>query len=207
MGAFYGITQGTLAAKSNYTLIFTGADLTVTSARSGSRPTPRRVYGDADPALTYQVGGSGLGNGDSLSGGLARSAATASNGGAYGITQGTLAANSNYTMNHASADLTVTQRAITVTADGKTRLRRRRPGADLSGRRPGPREWRHAVWRFGEVGGDSQQCRLYAITQGTLAANSNYMISGSPAPTSDQARSISVAADAKTRSTATRIRR
>ena len=33
-----------------------------------------RAYGDANPALTYQVGGSGLANGDSLSGALATSA-------------------------------------------------------------------------------------------------------------------------------------
>ena len=49
------------------------------------------INGDANPALTYQVGGAGLVNGDTLSGGLATSATTASNVGTYGITQGTLA--------------------------------------------------------------------------------------------------------------------
>ena len=47
-----------------------------------------RAYGDANPALTYQVGGSGLANGDTLSGALATSATTASNVGVYGINQG-----------------------------------------------------------------------------------------------------------------------
>ena len=51
-----------------------------------------RAYGDVNPALTYQVGGSGLVNGDSLSGALATSATVASNVGIYGIRQGTLAA-------------------------------------------------------------------------------------------------------------------
>ena len=47
-----------------------------------------RAYGDANPALTYQVGGSGLVNGDTLSGALATSATTASNVGVYGINAG-----------------------------------------------------------------------------------------------------------------------
>ena len=67
-----------------------------------------RAYGDANPALTYQVGGSGLVNGDSLSGALATSATTASNVGTYGINQGTLAASTNYALNYAAANLTVT---------------------------------------------------------------------------------------------------
>ena len=95
-----------------------------------------RAYGDANPALTYQVGGSGLANGDTLSGALATSATTASNVGIYGITQGTLAASGNYALNYASADLTVGQRAITVTADAKSRAYGdANPGVDLSGRR------------------------------------------------------------------------
>jgi hypothetical protein len=49
-----------------------------------------RVYGDANPVLTYQVGGSGLLNGDTLSGALATPAVATSNVGVYGIAQGTL---------------------------------------------------------------------------------------------------------------------
>ena len=79
-----------------------------------------RAYGDANPALTYQVGGSGLANGDTLSGALATSATSASNVGVYGITQGTLAASTNYTLSSfTGANLTITPRAITVTADAR----------------------------------------------------------------------------------------
>jgi hypothetical protein len=67
-----------------------------------------RAYGDANPALTYQVGGSGLANGDTLSGALATSATISSDAGVYGITQGTLAASSNYALAFAGANLTVT---------------------------------------------------------------------------------------------------
>ena len=172
----YGITQGTLASP-NYTVSsFTGANLTVTprsitvTADAGSR-----AYGDANPALTYQVGGSGLVNGDTLSGALATSATAASNVGFYGISQGTLAATTNYALNSASANVTVTPRPITVTADAKTRAYGAANPA-LS----------YQVGGSGLVNGDAlsgalatsataaSDAGLYGITQGTLAASSNY---------------------------------
>ena len=108
MSATYGITQGTLAASGNYALNYASANLTVGQrAITVTADAKSRAYGDANPALTYQVGGSGLVNGDSLSGALATSATTASNVGTYGITQGTLAASGNYALNYASANLTV----------------------------------------------------------------------------------------------------
>ena len=67
-----------------------------------------RAYGDANPSLTYQVGGAGLVNGDTLSGTLATSATITSNVGVYGIGQGTLAATSNYAFTFVGANLTVT---------------------------------------------------------------------------------------------------
>ena len=110
------------AASGNYALNYTGDNLTVTQrAITVTADAKSRAYGDANPALTYQVGGSGLANGDTLSGALATSATTASNVGIYGIAQGTLAASGNYALNYAADNLTVTQRAITVTADAKSR--------------------------------------------------------------------------------------
>jgi len=70
-----------------------------------------RVYGDANPALTWQIGGAGLVNGDALSGALATSATISSAAGVYGITQGTLAASSNYAFSFVGANLTVTPAA------------------------------------------------------------------------------------------------
>ena len=60
-----------------------------------------RAYGDADLSVVALA----LLNGDSLLGALATWATTASNVGAYGITQGTLAASSNYALNYASNNL------------------------------------------------------------------------------------------------------
>jgi hypothetical protein len=74
-----------------------------------------RAYGDANPALTYQVGGAGFVNGDTLSGALATSATTSSEAGVYGITRGTLAASSNYAFAFVGANLTITPGAATPT--------------------------------------------------------------------------------------------
>ena len=80
----------------------------------------RRVYGAANPTLTYNE--TGLVNGDTLTGALATTATTTSNVGAYGITQGTLAASSNYTLSYTGANLTVTAAALTVTANAQSGL-------------------------------------------------------------------------------------
>ncbi|WP_163460357.1 MBG domain-containing protein, partial [Escherichia coli] len=55
-----------------------------------------RIYGDANPALTWQVTSGSLVNGDNLTGGLTTAATTTSNVGSYAIAQGDLAASSNY---------------------------------------------------------------------------------------------------------------
>jgi hypothetical protein len=61
--------QGTLAASGNYALNYTGNDLTVGQrAITVTADAKSRAYGDANPALTYQVGGAGLVNGDTLVG-------------------------------------------------------------------------------------------------------------------------------------------
>ena len=157
----YGINQGTLAASGNYALNYTSANLTVSQrAITVTADAKSRAYGDVNPALTYQVGGSGLVNGDTLSGALATSATTASNVGTYGINQGTLAASGNYALNYASANLTVTQRAITVTADAKSRAYGDvNPALTYQVGGSGPGQRRHPVGCAGDVGDDSQQCR------------------------------------------------
>jgi hypothetical protein len=50
----YSIKQGTLALSSNYTLNYTGADLTIgAKAITVTATAKSKTYGDADPALTY----------------------------------------------------------------------------------------------------------------------------------------------------------
>ena len=158
----YGITQGTLAASTNYAISsFTGADLTVTQrAITVTADAKSRAYGDTNPALTYQVGGSGLANGDSLSGALATSATTASNVGVYGINAGHAGG-----LRQLCAELCECQSDRHPAGDHRDggceepRLWRRKPGADLSGRRLRPRQRRYVVGSAGNIGDDSQQCR------------------------------------------------
>ena len=95
-----------------------------------------------------------------LSGALATSATIASNVGTYGITQGTLAASGNYALNYASADLTVTQRAITVTADAKSRAYGdANPALTYQVGGSGLANGDTLVGCAGDVGDSSQQCR------------------------------------------------
>ncbi|HCF3552573.1 two-partner secretion system adhesin CdrA [Pseudomonas aeruginosa] len=121
----YGINQGGLGLVSaNYDLNYQGNNLTITKALLNVIADAKtKVYGDADPALTYQV--SGLKNGDSagsiLTGGLNRAAGE--NVGVYGINQGDLALNSgNYDLSYQGNNLTITKALLSVIADGKTKV-------------------------------------------------------------------------------------
>ncbi|MGU1167192.1 MBG domain-containing protein [Pseudomonas aeruginosa] len=121
----YGINQGDLALNSgNYDLSYQGNNLTITKALLNVIADAKtKVYGDADPSLTYQV--SGLKNGDTagsiLTGGLNRAAGE--NVGVYGINQGDLALNSgNYDLNYQGNNLTITKALLNVIADAKTKV-------------------------------------------------------------------------------------
>jgi filamentous hemagglutinin family protein len=191
----YAITQGTLAATTNYALTYVGANLTVTAAPlTVTADAQSRLYGAANPARTYVS--SGLVNGDSLSGGLATTATTTSNVGAYAITQGTLA-NSNYSIAYTGANLAVTAAPLAVTADAQSRMY-------------GAVNPALTYVSSGLVNGDTLSGGLaatasatsnvgaYEISQGTLT-NSNYSIAYTNANLTVSGRPITVAADAQNR--------
>ncbi len=190
-------SQGTLASAQGYGFQYTPGTLAI-----GSRPITvtadnvSRTYGDVNPALAYTVGGRGLVNGDALAGGLATGANAASNVGAYAITQGTLAANSNYAVSYVPGTLAVTQRPITLTADDLSRT--------YGDANPA---LTYAVGGSGLVNGDALAGGLatganavsnvgaYVITQGTLAANSNYAVSYVPGLLSVTPQVLTITAD------------
>jgi large repetitive protein len=117
----YDINQGSLSAGSNYELTFVGAKLTITKrAITVTADAKSKVYGEDDPALTYQVTSGSLLDGDSLSGALTRVAGNEF--GTYAIQQGTLSAGENYNLTFVGANLSITKRPITVTADAKSKL-------------------------------------------------------------------------------------
>ncbi|WP_413208136.1 beta strand repeat-containing protein, partial [Rhodospirillum sp. A1_3_36] len=124
LGAGAHLIPGTVTSDKGvtYRVIGSGSTLTVDPrAITVTADNKSRTYGDANPTLTYKVTSGSLVNGDSLSGALATTATTANSVGTYAITQGTLAASSNYTLSYTSGTLTVSARAITVTADNTSR--------------------------------------------------------------------------------------
>ncbi|END0133732.1 filamentous hemagglutinin N-terminal domain-containing protein [Pseudomonas aeruginosa] len=179
----YGINQGDLALNSgNYDLSYQGNNLTITKALLNVIADGKtKVYGDADPSLTYQV--SGLKNGDSagsiLTGGLNRVAGE--NVGVYGINQGDLALNSgNYDLSYQGNNLTITKALLNVIADGKTKVY---GDADpsltyqVSGLKNG--DTAGAVLNGGSLSRVAgENVGVYGINQGDLALNSgNYDLS------------------------------
>jgi filamentous hemagglutinin family protein len=197
----YAINQGTLSASENYVLSYNAANLDVLA-----RPITitgdilSRVYGDANPALTFAVGGAGLVNGDILSGALDTFATVTSNVGVYAVTQGTLAASPNYALTYVDGALNVTPRGLTITADPSTRV--------YGDANP---QFTYAVTGARLVNGDmlfgaldssatvTSNVGTYAINQGTLTAGSNYSIAYVRDNLIVIPRALSVAANAVTR--------
>nr|WP_255352943.1 MBG domain-containing protein [Pedobacter sp. Hv1] len=150
-----------------------------------------KVYGDLDPALTYTYAPA-LVTGDSFSGALSR--APGVNVGSYAITQGTLALNANYTLSYVPANLTITAKAITVTAVTKTKTY-----GDIESGMP-------YTFTPALISGDSfsgslsrqpgEDVGVYAIGQNTLSAGGNYQINYVGANLTILARGISVIATA-----------
>lgn len=84
-----------------------------------------KVYGNADPSLTYAMEAAGTGRGrvgtDTFTGSLSRTAGETVAGGPYAIAQGTVA-NSNYAIAFVPANLSITQRPITLTASAASKV-------------------------------------------------------------------------------------
>jgi hypothetical protein len=195
------ITQGSLAAGANYSATYVGANLTITPRPlTLTADALSRIYGNANPALTYTVGGSGLVNGDTLAGALATSATGTTGVGTAAITQGSLTASANYSSTYVGANLTITARPITLTADALSRIYGNANPALT-----------YTVGGSGLVNGDTLTGSLatsatastgvgaIAITQGSLAANANYGVTYVGANLTITARPITLTADAATR--------
>ncbi len=172
----FAITQGTLAASANYVVSFNPGILSITPrALTITANNLSRIYGDANPALTFTLGGLGLVNGDQLTGALATTAGATTGVGNVAITQGTLAASANYVVTYNTGILTITPRPITVTADNLSKLLGLRDPALT-----------FAVSGAGLVNGDQltgalmrdagERVGTFAIRQGTLAASANYTV-------------------------------
>src|SRR5207248_3111000 len=155
-----------------------------------------KVYGAADPALTYHISSGALVGGDTLSGSLSRGAGETA--GSYPINQGTLAASTNYALSFNTANLTITAAPLTVAADPKTKVYGTADAAltyqITSGALVGSDSISGALSRaLGETVG------AYAIQQGTLTAGTNYSLSFNSANLTITAAPLTVTADPKTK--------
>jgi rhamnogalacturonyl hydrolase YesR len=117
-GAGTVAVRATQSGNANYAATNVDQSFTVNpvALMVSANPT-NKVYGDADPVLTWQLTGGSLVTGDSFTGGLTRAAGE--NAGAHAILQGTLTAGSNYNLTYTGANLTISQKSMTVTADNK----------------------------------------------------------------------------------------
>ncbi|HKU99926.1 MAG TPA: MBG domain-containing protein, partial [Vineibacter sp.] len=197
----YAISQGTLAASSNYALTYVAADLTVMSrAITITADAQSRVYGDANPALTYRITSGALVNGDTLEGQLVTGAGALSNVGRYGIERGSLSPNPNYALTYVGADLTVTPRPITVTADARSRVYGDgNPALTWAITSGNQMNEDHLTGGLATAATGTSGVGVYAIMQGTLAASPNYAVSYVGADLTITPRPIAVRADAQSR--------
>ncbi len=161
-------------------LAYQGNNLTITKALLNVIADARtKVYGDADPALTYQV--SGLKNGDTagavLNGG-SLSRVAGENVGVYGINQGGLGlVSANYDLSYQGNNLTITKALLNVIADAKTKVY---GDADPSltygigrlGAIEGARD--SLVYRYDERGNLVEQVRSIRLDQQTLLDRVTY---------------------------------
>jgi hypothetical protein len=79
-----------------------------------------KVYGEADPALTYQLTSGSLFGSDTFSGALTRVAGE--NAGVYAIQQGSLSAGTNYILTFVPANLSITKKDLLAQADDQSRV-------------------------------------------------------------------------------------
>src|SRR5581483_7970019 len=192
----FAISQGNLSASSNYNPIsFTGSNLTINKATvSVTADAQSKIYGVNDPTLTYSSTGlvnatvDGVVLNDSFSGALSRAQFGTIAGeqvGSFAISQGNLSASSNYNpISFTGSNLTINKATVSVTADAQTKIygvndptltysstglvNATVDGVVLNDSLSG------ALSRaqFGTIAGE--QVGSFAISQGTLAASSNY---------------------------------
>ena len=107
-------------ANANYTITFESAALSITEkAITVTADAKSKVYGETDPALTYQITAGALVGTDALTGSLSRDAGE--DVGSYPITIGSLSAGTNYDFTFESSNFTINKKTITVTAVDKSK--------------------------------------------------------------------------------------
>ncbi|WP_169472419.1 MBG-2 domain-containing protein, partial [Pedobacter hiemivivus] len=191
----YPISQGSLALNNNYILTYTGANLSIDKQTIAVVAVAKnKTYGQADPALIYTFTPA-LVAGDSFTGDISR--ALGENIGDYAIEQGTLALNSNYTLNYTGADLVIGKKTIAVVAIAKNKTYGQADPALTYTFTPALVTGDSFTGDISRAAGEN--IGNYAIGLGTLALNSNYSLTYTSADLSIGKQTIAVAAVAKSK--------
>ena len=118
----YAITPAGAENQGNYKVVYVPATLTITPASvTVSAENKSKVYGDAEPELTWTA--AGLKNGESrdvLAVSISR--ATGEAVGTYAITASGDAEQGNYNVTYAPGVMTITRATVTVTAEDKSKV-------------------------------------------------------------------------------------
>jgi len=191
----YDITQGTVALSDNYALSFVKGNLEITKRTvTITADAKTKVYGEEDPALTYQITEGNLVFQDAFTGALTRAAdQTVGN---YEITQGSVALTDNYTLSYVKGNLEITKRPVTITADAKTKVYGENDPELTYQITAGDLVYQDAFTGMlsratGENVGN------YDITQGSVALSDNYALTFNKGTFEITKRSITITADTK----------
>ncbi len=187
-GGPYAITTGAgLTATANYTIqTVNNGNLTITQRVATIAAVAKtKVYGDADPALTFTVGN--LASGDTATsvttGALTRVAGETVAGGPYQINQGTLALNSNYSFGgYTPANLTITAAPLQVSGTGTKVFGQADPVLTItsSGYKLSDTQGTVLTGALTRTPGETVAGSPYQVLQGTVLANSNYNLIYTP---------------------------
>ncbi|MCV9387576.1 MBG domain-containing protein [Reichenbachiella ulvae] len=193
----YAISVGSVTAGSNYDVTFVSDDLTISAkAITITADAKSKTYGDADPALTYSITSGSLESGDSFSGSLTRAAGE--DAGTYAISVGSVTAGSNYSVTFVSDDLTISAKAITITADAKSKTYGDTDPALTYSITSGSLETGDS-FSGSLTRAAGEDAGTYAISVGTVTAGSNYDVTFASDDLTISAKAITITADAKSK--------
>ena len=204
----YAINQGDLGltgkASQNYILNYQGGTFTITPATIMVRADDKtKVYGEIDPALSYQV--SGLKGGDqqssALSGNIARQAGEDVKAGGYAIGQGDLKSTSqNYLLQYVDGTFTITPATLQIDFDDHSKVYGEIDPSltyRVSGLKNGDSAASVISGSAGRAVGEN--VGSYGIGQGSLGSNGNYILTFNEGKLAITPAELTVTADHKTK--------
>ncbi|WP_448681549.1 MBG domain-containing protein [Pseudomonas nicosulfuronedens] len=204
----YGIDQGTLGltgkASQNYILTYESGTFNITPATLMVRADDKtKVYGEIDPTLSYQVTGFKHGEDQAtiVSGNVARQAGEDVKAGGYAIGQGDLASTSqNYILHYEDGTFTITPASLQIDFDDHSKVYGEIDPSltyRVNGLKNGDSAQSVISGKAGRAAGEN--VGDYAIGQGTLGSNGNYILTFNEGKLAITPAELTVTADHKTK--------